>query len=248
MATGRFPAMVGMPVCRSWGIGILIAIMALGVAGCSSAQLAAQTEAEGGATADRSGYKLLQTFDTSTIALTSEGTDPRNGRLLQEHTCESQNTSPPLKWEGVPPAAKSLALVFDGPASDDGGEQRAHWVVYSIPANVSELAAGQPAAEVLDIGAKQGINDFDGSGYSGPCPTPNIIYTGSYDNLQPPKPAQEQRYVVRLYALDMEVDLAPGTVRGALLAEIDGHIVAAGELALPFKTRLKKVIQGPSTP
>ncbi len=91
---------------QTLGIALLIAAVTLGLA-CSSAEPAAQTDAEGtaseaqsdsGAAVDLSGYQLQQTFDTSTIALTSEAIDPRNGRLLKEHTCEGQNTSPPLKW------------------------------------------------------------------------------------------------------------------------------------------------------
>ncbi len=239
-----------------YGIALLVVAFALGPAGCSSSEPAAQTEAEdtapevqseSGATGDLSGYQLQQIFDTSTIALTSEATDPRNGRLLQEHTCEGQNTSPPLKWEGVPPTAKSLALVFDSPdASDDGPRQAtAHWIVYSIPADATELPAGQPTTGVLDFGARQGTNGVDeGAGYTGPCPTPTIVYSGGGVNRIPTEPAQEQMYVAHLYALDVEVDLAPSAGLGALLAEIDGHIVAAGELALPYKSRLKKVLPG----
>lgn len=236
---------------QTLGFALLIAAVTLGLAGCSSAEPAAQaqdTESAGGAAVDLSGYQLQQTFDTSTIAVTSEATDSRNGRLLKEHTCEGENTSPPLKWEGVPPAAKSLALVFNSPHSneDDESQQvKALWVVYSIPTDVTGLPAGQPATEVLDIGAKQGLNGIDeGAGYSGPCPTPTIVYSGGGVNRIPTEPAQEQMYVARLYALDTKVDLAPGASLGALLAEIDGHIVAAGELALPYKSRLKKVLPG----
>src|SRR5882762_7278635 len=32
-----------------------------------------------------------------------------------KYTCQGKDVSPPLQWSGVPPAAKSLALICDDP-------------------------------------------------------------------------------------------------------------------------------------
>src|SRR5215471_2402283 len=35
--------------------------------------------------------------------------------IPKQYTCDGANSSPPLTWSGVPPAAKSLAIITDDP-------------------------------------------------------------------------------------------------------------------------------------
>ena len=37
----------------------------------------------------------------------------QNGHIPSKYTCEGQDISPPLAWEGVPTGAKSLVLIVD---------------------------------------------------------------------------------------------------------------------------------------
>ena len=97
-------------------------------------------------TAER--YALQQSLDfTITLLTTSVG--GTFGRLHRAHSCERTDTSPHLTWEGVPEGAESLALVMEDPASDVHGLAVdvlwTHWVVYSIPPDVTELELGQAA-------------------------------------------------------------------------------------------------------
>jgi hypothetical protein len=39
----------------------------------------------------------------------------QNGRIPAKYTCEGEDVSPPLAWEGVPNGAKSLVLIIDDP-------------------------------------------------------------------------------------------------------------------------------------
>jgi phosphatidylethanolamine-binding protein (PEBP) family uncharacterized protein len=39
----------------------------------------------------------------------------QNGRIPSKYTCEGEDVSPPLAWEGVPDGAKSLVLIIDDP-------------------------------------------------------------------------------------------------------------------------------------
>jgi Raf kinase inhibitor-like YbhB/YbcL family protein len=71
----------------------------------------------------------------------------------------------------------------------------------------------------LDDGTRQGRNDFRKIGYSGPCPPPG-------------KP---HRYFFRLYALDAELDLAPGATRQDLDAAMKGHILGGAEYMGTFR-------------
>ena len=190
-------------------------------------------------------YALQQSPDfTITLTTTSVGGTP--GRLDRKHSCERGDRSPHLAWKGVPEGAESLALVVEDPASDVLGFSVdvlwAHWVVYSIPPDVTELAPGQVAGDVLENGARQGANDFKNVQYNGPCPIPRLTFPHTIPRTtrQAVDAATEGRqikpedrpYHFRLYALDVPVDLPPGADRDTLLQAIDGHILAAGELVV----------------
>ena len=102
--------------------------------------------------------------------------------------CGGENISPELRWNGIPNNAKSLAItMFDPDAPTDHGWW--HWMVVNIPLDVTMFPrdAGNPENEYFDLGF-QTINDYGEIGYGGPCP--------------PPGPAH--RYIITLYALDVE--------------------------------------------
>jgi hypothetical protein len=137
----------------------------------------------------------------------------KNGEVIPvKHTCDGEDLSPPLEWSGVPPSAKSLALICDDPDAPVG--TWVHWVLYWLPSTVTALPEGVPAADTVLGGARQGANDFKRIGHGGPCPPPG-------------KP---HRYFFRLYALDTVIDLDPGATKKELLRAMEKHIVAQGEL------------------
>ena len=129
-----------------------------------------------------------------------------------EHTCDGDDRSPPLSWSGVPSETRSIALISDDP--DAPGRTWVHWVLYAIQSDVSELPAGVPGRDTLDSGARHGVNDFGRREYGGPCP---------------PR-GGPHRYFFKLYALDTEIGLGPGATKEALEQEMQGHILAQGEL------------------
>jgi phosphatidylethanolamine-binding protein (PEBP) family uncharacterized protein len=54
------------------------------------------------------------------------------GELIpSKYTCDGENVSPPLEWEGVPEQAKSLALIVDDPDAPSG--VFVHWLLFRIP-------------------------------------------------------------------------------------------------------------------
>jgi Raf kinase inhibitor-like YbhB/YbcL family protein len=129
-----------------------------------------------------------------------------------KYTCDAKNVSPPLKWNGVPAAAKSLALILDDPDAPAG--TWVHWVLYDLPPTTSELAEDVPKSQYVAGGAKQGLNDFRHLGYGGPCPPHG-------------KP---HRYFFKLYALDAVLDLKPGLTKKDLESAMEKHILARAEL------------------
>ncbi|NLI96793.1 MAG: YbhB/YbcL family Raf kinase inhibitor-like protein [Synergistaceae bacterium] len=119
------------------------------------------------------------------------------------------NVSPALAWSGFPQKTASFALVMDDP--DARGWT--HWLVFNIPASVTDLEGGFPNAEELPDGTRQGRNDFGKIGYGGPSP-----------------PSGTHRYVFRLFALDAKIDLDPGCSKSTLLKAIQGHVLSEASL------------------
>src|SRR5262249_33350897 len=56
----------------------------------------------------------------------------QNGHIPSKYTCDAEDVSPPLAWEGVPNGAKSLVLIIDDPDAPDPKAPKmvwVHWVV-----------------------------------------------------------------------------------------------------------------------
>lgn len=137
------------------------------------------------------------------------------GEIPTLYTCDGRDLSPPLNWTGVPPAAKSLALLVDDPdAPDPAAPLRTwvHWVLYNLPSDSAGLPQGVAAAD-LPAGAREGLNDWRGTGYGGPCP-----------------PIGRHRYFFKLYALDAVLPDLGQLAKKELEKAMQGHILAATEL------------------
>ena len=145
----------------------------------------------------------------------SEGSE-----IPARHTCDGPNLSPPLHWHGVPEGARTLALIVEDPDAPSG--TFVHWVLFDLPATVTELAEGIPTTETLPSGARQGRNDFRRVGYAGPCPPRGSAH----------------RYFFKIYALDGEVSLRPGATGPDLLRAAQGHVLAESQLMGRYKRRV----------
>ena len=145
-----------------------------------------------------------------------------NGEIPTEHTCEGADTSPPLAWTGVPPGAKSLALIVDDPDAPDPAAPKTtwvHWVVHDIPPAASGLPAAAKAG-ALPPGTREGLNDWKRAGYGGPCP-----------------PIGRHRYVHKLYALDTTLGDLGKPTKAALEKAMQGHVIEKAELVGTYQKR-----------
>ena len=131
------------------------------------------------------------------------------------YTCEGKDVSPPLAWSGVPSKARSLALIVDDPDAPDPAAPSTtwvHWVLYDIPVTVSGLSEGITSS-ALPKGTREGRNDWDRTGYGGPCP-----------------PVGRHRYFHKLYALDTVLPDLQEPDKAALEKAMKGHIIAETQL------------------
>src|SRR4029450_12063457 len=86
----------------------------------------------------------------------------QNDHIPSKYTCEGEDLSPPLTWEGVPNGAKSLVLIVDDPDAPDPKAPKmvwVHWVVYNIPPDIKSLPENAGKAR-LPQGVVLGLNDF----------------------------------------------------------------------------------------
>jgi Raf kinase inhibitor-like YbhB/YbcL family protein len=147
------------------------------------------------------------------LTLTSSAFEP-GAQVPSQYGCEGADISPPLAWDGVPDGTKSLALIVDDPDAPDPKAPKhvwVHWVLYNLPPESRELAAGADTTG-LPPGTAHGVNSYKAAGYSGPCP-----------------PIGRHRYFHKLYALDTRLDLAQATTAD-LQTAMKGHVLAAAEL------------------
>jgi len=90
-----------------------------------------------------------------------------DARIPKRFTCEGDDVSPPLQWQEAPPETRSFALLCDDPDAPAGTWH--HWALFDMPPDVTRLAAAYPTdPRVGDT--RQALNDFQRSGYGGPCP------------------------------------------------------------------------------
>ena len=222
---------------HAFTFALLVAMLAWG---CSGSGDETATDAASGAAA-------AQQADAVALEVSSpvfSEIRPRK-RIPKESTCYGDNISPPLNWNGVPPSVKSLALIVEEPQEARTKEEAnfnysiapsfgsVHWILYNIPPDVTGLPEGVPTStSVLPDGTVQGANEFNGIGYSGPCPPTSLIglYTEPGRLSEPP-----HEYFFKVYALGAMVDLGPGATKEELLAAMEGHVLGYGETMGKFQ-------------
>ena len=146
------------------------------------------------------------------------------GWMPARFTCDGENVSPALAWDGAPEGTGSFVVWMedrDVPAPALRLFTWVHWLVYDIPAHVRSLAEALPREAALDNGAKQGVTSFRRPGYGGPCP-----------------PLGTHRYHFMVYALDAVLGLQPAQASSrAIRRAMKGHVLATGVLVGRYSRR-----------
>lgn len=132
-------------------------------------------------------------------------------RIPERYTCDGEDISPPLSWNGISADTVSFVLIMDDPDASVG--TWVHWVVFNIPSTSKGLSENYPGVSELPEGAKHGINSWQRIGYGGPCP-----------------PGGMHRYFFKLYALDCRLDLEAGSPSSEVTGAMQSHIIAQTHL------------------
>ena len=137
------------------------------------------------------------------------------GAMAAKYTCEGQDISPALQWDGVPEGTRSLALIVDDPDAPDPAAPKmtyVHWVLYNLPPDGNGLPEACRSGD-LPTGTLEGLNDWQRTGYGGPCP-----------------PIGRHRYFHKLYALDTVLEDLGRPTKDELLNAMEGHVLEKAEI------------------
>jgi Raf kinase inhibitor-like YbhB/YbcL family protein len=137
------------------------------------------------------------------------------GTIPEKHTCDGEDISPALSWSDVPSGTKSFVLIVDDPDAPDPAAPKmtwVHWVLYNIPVNTDSLTQGIEPNE-LPKGTLEGLNDWERTGYGGPCP-----------------PIGRHRYFHKLYALDTVLPDLGEPTKTEIENAMEGHVISKAQL------------------
>jgi Raf kinase inhibitor-like YbhB/YbcL family protein len=168
----------------------------------------------GGGGGDGSGTELEPGPAVPGFAFTDRS-DVADGRRIDvRFTCDGENVSPALGWEGVPEGTVELALVLEDP--DAPGATFTHWIQLGILPGEHSLPEGAGDSILAPLA---GENDFGEKGYGGPCPPEG----------------EEHRYVFRLLALHAPSGLKSGVDRAAFDEAVAPHLLAEARLTATYE-------------
>ncbi len=138
-------------------------------------------------------------------------------RFPPEHTCDGDDRSPAIRVRGSD--APYLAVIVDDPDAPRG--TFTHWLAWNIPSTgVPGDIPPEPRVS-RPVPAVQGTNDFRRIGYAGPCP---------------PKGASH-RFFIRVWSVERELDIPPGSGRAALETALASVATGYGETMATYERR-----------
>lgn len=145
------------------------------------------------------------------LTLSSPAFQP-NQAIPKQYTCHGANISPPLVWWDAPQKTQSFVLIVDDPDAAQG--TWVHWLVFNIPATLTQLTAGATLPEE----ALTGFNSWNKKSYRGPCPPSGIHH-----------------YYFQLYALDTRLTVNSSVSKADIINAMQHHILAQSILVGVFQ-------------
>ncbi len=157
---------------------------------------------------------LMQNFTLKSDNLKGQATARE---FFNSFGCTGHNTSPQLSWSGAPKGTESFAVtIYDKDAPSGSGWW--HWLIFNIPADVTELKAdaGDVNKSIAPQECTQSINDYSTYGYGGPCPPPGELH----------------QYLITVFALKTTLDLDKSTNPAVVGFNINANTIAKASIVI----------------
>jgi len=135
-----------------------------------------------------------------------------NQMIPSKYTADGAGVSPPLKWDGVPEEAVSLALLVEDPDSPTP-KPLVHAIAWNLPPQDGSIGEGALGGEDHHTRVPTGKNSYFSDDYLPP---------------DPPNGHGPHRYVFQIFALDTRLHFEKPPGRSALLDAMRGHVLAKG--------------------
>lgn len=152
---------------------------------------------------------------TFTLKSNEVGGQATNKQFANVFGCKGENVSPQLSWENAPAGTQSFAVtIYDKDAPTGSGFW--HWLIFNIPANVTELKsnAGDVSKQLAPKEAVQSITDFGFHGYGGPCPPPGAPH----------------EYLVTVFALKSKLELDKNAMPAVVGFYLNSNVLAKASI------------------
>lgn len=165
--------------------------------------------------------------DLSKIAGTLKMSSPdipaaANGQLPRYPltlTCYRKNASPVLHWSGAPEHTKSYVLVLERRAPNEKASWS--WIMFNIPASSTDMPGNMALERLTSAQGLFGTNPYGHQAYTGPC-----------------EPKGTFPYVLRLFALDIDLPLQAGALLADIVPAMNGHVIDAAEIKADHYLRM----------